>query len=597
MGKEHSRQLKEFLGRENELEIIQRSIESPQNDIVFVMGAGGIGKTRFLQRIQEIYNDENHYIIPNIIDYDDYMLDFEKIIKDEIINTVGREYFEKYLNEIANKEENVRIAYHRKKDIQEKFAEGFNNGIGNKKFILLIDTLEKVTSQDFWTRFIGDLEGLNNIVIVLSGREKHEGKNITRKESFQYLGEVITKYFSSKNKNEILKNFDIHSLLLRSFNEKMIREYFQIKSKLLGIIDNISNNDAFDCIEILTNGKPIMIDLITELILHDKCEKNPLEFLQTKFELYDCMGLAQYNREQLKNKIEIFDKRSVEHLNVGDKGFETLSIEEKVIIYLHLIHFIDRKMIEAFFGKINDESFKRIQDFVYTKALNNDSISLHDKMEDLLKEHLDSFSHQFKLKVYEKAQEVIVHQSEQKRVEKSLLGVHNPKLKTINRRIQILQLDIMRLEFLIDEIVDPTKLLEITFRNYSKKFNEAKLHRYREFTFELVWLASEHEKYMSREQQFQHTLYKADAYTINNNSEKAIAILEELKEQPRLTDEEKINIDNTLAFSYGFLGRLQETYDLQVGVYEHFKKQGDLQQIYGELTATAIHTVKPVNVV
>ena len=28
-----------------------------------------------------------------------------------------------------------------------------------------------------------------------------------------------------------------------------------------------------------------------------------------------------------------------------------------------------------------------------------------------------------------------------------------------------------------------------------------------------------------------------------------------------------------------------------------FKKQEDLQQIYGELTATAIHTVKPVNVV
>ncbi len=464
--------------------------------------------------------------------------------------------------------------------IQAKFAEGFNSGVGDKKFVLLNDTLEKVTSLDFWDNFVGDLEGLKHCNVILSGRGKRENANLQALDkSYQYLDTIKEKFDTHQ---QLKTKFTIDSLELESFDETMCKEYFELKSKLLGINDTITSNDAFACIEILTNGRPIMLDAIAELVVRDKHQDDPLKFLQEKFELYDCIYLARRDKEKLNNKKEEFERRSIEHLNVGDNQFDTLSLEEKVVIYLHFIRFINRDMIEELFGAINNEAFGRIQKFVYTKALKFGYITLHDKMEDLLQAYLQEFSKEFKLKIYQEAIGIIEKQLIVYRDKKKTLKVHDLDLKRINRRIQIFQKDIMRLEFLIDEIEDETQLQSKTFTKYEKKFNDAKFDKYREFALELVWLADEHGKYMSREQKVQHTIYEADALTLNNASKKAIDILEKLKKEPDLTPEELSDIDNTLANSYGFMGDLQKAYKLQLGVYEgtsHYQGiKGDLQK-------------------
>ncbi len=579
-----SLQLEKFLGRVEELDTVSQAIGRATNDIIFLTGFGGIGKTRFLQEIRLRYSDETKYIVPDIIDYDDYMPDFKSAIKDEIIKKIGEKYFQRYSEEIKNKESDIRISQHRKKDIQAKFAEGFNSGVGDKKFVLLIDTLEKVTSLDFWDNFIGDLEGLKHCNVILSGRGKRENENLQAPDKlYQYL-DTIKKKFDTHQ--QLKGKFTIDSLELESFDETICKEYFELKSKILGINDTITSSDAFACIEILTNGRPIMLDAITELVVRDKHQDDPLKFLQEKFELYDCIYLARYDKEKLDNKKEEFERRSIEHLNVGDNQFDALSLEEKVVIYLHFIRFINRKMIEELFGTISDEAFERIQKIVYTKALKfDDKITLHDKMEDLLQKYLLSFSNSFKLEVYKKVIKILEQQLETKEKKKNNSSIHDNQFKYINRQYQLLQKDIMRLEFLIDEIEDSTKLSDETFEKYKKLFNEVKLHHYREFALELVWLAGEHEQYINKnlKQKTQHTVHYTDALTLNNQPQKAIQRLEEYKNAtPDLTGEELLLIDNALANSYGFMGDLQKAYSLQLGVYEGTSNyqgvKGDLQK-------------------
>ncbi len=120
-----SLQLEKFLGRVEELDMVSEAIGRATNDIIFLTGFGGIGKTRFLQEIRLQYSDESKYIVPDIIDYDDYMLDFESVIKDEIIKKIGKNYFQRYFEEIKNKESDIRISQHRKKDIQRIFPSNY----------------------------------------------------------------------------------------------------------------------------------------------------------------------------------------------------------------------------------------------------------------------------------------------------------------------------------------------------------------------------------------------------------------------------------------------------------------------------------------
>jgi tetratricopeptide (TPR) repeat protein len=390
-------------------------------------------------------------------------------------------------------------------------------------------------------------------------------------------------YFDANNKSEEELKYSVESLKLRPFDEEMMKRYFALKSEILGIVDNVSNTEAFGCIQILTDRKPIMIDAITELIVRDGKQSSPLNFLQTKFDLFNCVALARHKTKKLKDKQEEFNKRSIEHLNVGDNDFEKLSIEEKAVVYLHFLQVMDKKFMKELLPDMSEQHFENIQKLVYTKALRSDYVTLHDKMRDLLAEHLGSFTDGFTYELYQKAENILKKklsesQTDASQREDKYLKLDSIGAKLQKHRIQKWQLDTMRLTFLIDEINDKTKLAPTTFTKYSQMFNDAKLAGEREFILELYLLAEEHTEYMDDDQKIQHIIYEADTYTLNNKPLKSIKRLEKLSTEfdEKLLQKWRVDIDNTLANSYGYLGNLKKAYELQNGVYQ--KLQGDLQK-------------------
>src|SRR5207237_2763476 len=67
--------LMEFVGREEEVSYIDSLIKKTNiHTVVFVRGAGGLGKTRLLQEIHRTYMGKGEFLATDIIDFDDRSL-------------------------------------------------------------------------------------------------------------------------------------------------------------------------------------------------------------------------------------------------------------------------------------------------------------------------------------------------------------------------------------------------------------------------------------------------------------------------------------------------------------------------------------------
>jgi len=540
----------EFIGREEELDTISKLINQKNSKhILFIEAHGGVGKTRLLQEIENIYQEKKDIIIGDIIDRDNHTLFSVKILKESIIKKMGNEHFKEYLKLEQEFSESF-ITHTTCMKMKKVFIDSFNRSVKDKKFLIFIDTAEKITKSKFWKEAVDLVSNLNNFLVIISGRK------ITINEKY-------------KNK---IKNF-LTIIKLKEFSESDGKLYFEKKSKL----ENIKPlpEPLLECLVMLSNGKPILLDLTAEWILESGSRDAPEAFIANvlNLDLKNCMTFVEYEMEDfLYQKQREFEKSLVIHYeNISDTT-------QQIITLLTYIPLLNLTMLEYIWDDENlVEAFNKTSEFVFVKNLQNGYITLHDEMRRLLNAHviprIDSDGRRrehyivkiipyFEYKVKELKDEL----KEATVEEYSILF----KLK---RELNSNIINLIKYLFAVDKFSNKaiTVLSEEFFiANYRNNFALMK---------ELITSADESKIDIKKRVSF--IRMKAKSLSIENKNQEAKALIEECKTKhsENLDETDIARLDNMLAGINTSIGDLLEAKTNQLNAFKIFKKHNLIKSL------------------
>jgi tetratricopeptide (TPR) repeat protein len=344
-----------FVGREKELKLINRLVkEESTSQLLFVIGPGGIGKTKLLQQVTQMYANDSSVIVSPIIDFDETSHRLEFGIFNLIAQT-NRGAFSQYLDQYEDYTRILRSNVGQSRIAEEElktksaFVSCYNENIKNKRGILLFDTVEILSQSGIWIGLVQSLSRLNNSVVIFAGREYGQAKG------------AVKQYFGSSN---------THFVTLKPFTKRDTLEYFD---RLASRLDPNIREKLF----VLTNGHPILLALAVLWLGRDKpfpeIYDKPVEELE---------GLDSNTRERLTQK---FREALVSQL------LEPRRATDNVIIQMACVHRrFDQEILAFMLGLSCEKSQELIQElrvfpFVKPKPY---GITLHDEMRALVNAYI-----------------------------------------------------------------------------------------------------------------------------------------------------------------------------------------------------------------
>lgn len=320
-----------FVDRVSEIKAVRKLLSDSRRRVVVLLGAGGIGKTRFLQEIKRIASEESEKQDINALiwwDFDEYIQKDrpDTYIKNKFLDAAG-------LMEKVSEPHNIRFS---------EIAKLINKK--PKRKLLLFDTLEKLSDPRIKSGLFEMFSELNNSVFIFAGRpiDKNNKKQLFEYEDFLQKAKEIDPALEIIN--------------LKEFDQKSALEYVSEKSKLRRMF--ISNSDKKKLVK-FSGGLPILLDLATDYLA---------------------------NNIQIPNLIAIdsnFEMHLVEQVNRLKTPLDLAVLILSVVNPLDAISFIKILDID------NPETFfKKIKNLSFVKVLPNGQVILHDKMEDLIIKHI-----------------------------------------------------------------------------------------------------------------------------------------------------------------------------------------------------------------
>ena len=532
-----------FIGREEELKTVSTLINQKNSKhILFIEAPGGVGKTRLLQEIERIYKERTDVIIGDIIDRDNHILFSIKILKESIIKKLGNQHFKEYL-ELEREFSESFISHNTYVKMKKVFIDSFNDLVKDKKFLIFIDTAEKITKSKFWKDSIDLVSQLNNFVVIISGRE-------------------IT--INQRHKNRI-KNF-LSTIHLKEFTESDGKLYFEKKSEL----ENIKPlpEPLLECLVMLSNGKPILLDLTAEWILESGSRDAPEEFIANvlNLDLTNCMTFVEYEMEKfLYQKQKEFEKSLVIHYeNISDTTQQIITLLTYIpLLNLEMLTYIweDENLIEA---------FNKTSEFVFVKNLQNGYITLHDEMRRLLNTHviprIDSDGRRrehYIIKIipyFEKRVKELKAELKETKVEDYTL------LFKLKRELNSNIIHLIKNLFSINKFSDKAMTI------LSEEFFNA--HYRNNFPLMKELITSTDASKIALKEKVSYVRMKAKSLSIENKNEEAKALIEECKKSNKAyLDEIDIGrLDNMLAGINTSIGDLLEAKTNQLNAFRIFKK-------------------------
>jgi len=510
---------------------------------------GGIGKTRFLQEIENFNPEKSNIVLNQIIDYDSFMVFDIDVIKNKIMDTLGERHFKGYLD--LEKEYTDKLKSSIVKDIlQERFAKAFNQVLQDKKFILLIDTAEKIKDKQFWNDFRSLLSDLKSILVVISGRtDTLEGETVNRREL----------YFEGK-----IDDYTLISLKLRKFNQKESESYITKKCKV-EYIRPVSKN-ILNCLAMLSNGKPILLDLVIEWISHSDYKDKPDDFVVNELEIDDCNVLANYDKDILYEKRDALEKRLVQRFSNVD------SIDKKIIERLLYVSPLSLEMIPYLFPRekesISLEEFKEFSSYTFIKDLETGYVVLHDEMERLLRKYvLPNIDEDDTKKAYYSQQIIPFYETKLSLLNKS------SSIKSF-REIQernAYAIALVKHLFIVDEYSE--KAVEFLTREVHRARNRGDVTLMKSLLAEV----STHNMEFSSIVDF--TTMKMKLLSMQKKNVEAKKLIETFQKEHEneLTELTEANLRNMLAGVHSSMGELLEAEKNQRFAFEVFKKEQVLE--------------------
>jgi len=271
----------ELIDRKQELEKINAAIAAHGPRVVYVMGDGGLGKTRLLQEVLKVYKDKKHEegkkpIFTNLIDL--YYIEHHtpEGLATKIADHLGEENFKKYAGERARLWKSVErgtvsaseIAKQRSTMLQA-FVDDLNTLSDAQPVVLVLDTAETLVYEDdeLQTLLMPAREGwasvsewlvseflpdLRNVIVLIAGR----------KES-KRLAQAIETRLGARYELIALKPFDADSCeqYLRAVEEAARTENNDIAERIAQIPANLRRM-MFE----YSNGEPFLLALMIDYL-------------------------------------------------------------------------------------------------------------------------------------------------------------------------------------------------------------------------------------------------------------------------------------------------------------------------------------------
>ena len=345
-----------FVNREKEIDQIGQLIKAwGTRKVVCIEGEGGVGKTRLLDHIRELYppglQASFNLLVTKRIDFDDPALHASEILGSRIAEELGERTFTPYFEALLDWHKMGEAGVSRErieeegKRVNQTFVSCFNEITRHWRVVLLMDTLEQMATPSLMYRleFVGHL---SNVLIILAGREMKP----VYEEIAARIGEEDTVF-----------------LRLEPLPDVQVEEYIQFRQRELRLA---LGDDLIKRLVALARGKPLLADLALEWVAREVSLpswlwEKPLEelketapALQAKFEkdLLSPISALRTPRDRLlwmMSMVSPMDKEMVRRLSFWKpekvdavwKEVEALSFVRRLPDGRLMLHDVVREMI------------------------------------------------------------------------------------------------------------------------------------------------------------------------------------------------------------------------------------------------------------
>jgi len=359
-----------FVGRSEQLNLVRDWLQRPDCGVVLITGAGGIGKSSLLEKIEKQYLVDDRFAV----DYFDLAEQPLTMINEAVhlVDSLGRENFPEFTRKLL--ELNTSAGDTSSEGLEEdaiKKCVGEVKGYiisKNKRLLRIIDTYEiasrySVYGDDWIGGINARLKEIPGTAFILAGRDRLHDKYI--------LDEIDQKLADLFGRENILH------IALSGLDEIEMGDFFAECDKHRMIPQEMRKK-----LQLLTGGRPILLSLAVEWL-----QKNiplPVMLEKSLAELEDLIQVEDSYNDLLND----FEFELVSRVRELQSPFD--------IATLYMAH-IDRRMDCKLLSLLldiderkGDEIFKQLVNLPFVKEyIGTDPLkcALHDEMRELVNRH------------------------------------------------------------------------------------------------------------------------------------------------------------------------------------------------------------------
>lgn len=354
----------EFLGRNIELERIQRAIErsAPEPFWLDIVGEGGVGKTTLLNEIPTKLKGEHNFLFSRVIDFAQIRFFSQRWVMDSIAEA-DPTGFRKYrdLASVVQSPHPLSMST----DIPSKISKEFETEKAfvdcastiakeRQRLIILIDTLEYVReTPKLYNFLLSLLSRIPYLTLITAGRPVNN-----EFESFKA-------YFTDYQKDVIN---------LSGFSDEEAMEYFEksVNGSQIG-------SEMRQKLALLTDRKPLKLALSIEWIRRGMSLPD-----LTQLSSIELKKMIDENYEEYEELVRDFEYELVQ-------GFRNLQdpLSDIVLKMAHIYRRFNAELLRRL-TKIHDidKTKKQLFELPFFKVIDNDNFVLHDDVQRLIEEHI-----------------------------------------------------------------------------------------------------------------------------------------------------------------------------------------------------------------
>lgn len=375
--------MNDLVGRRRELAQINYFMHSnpAYPKLVCLHGAGGIGKTAILRALKRKYEVHPSYLTTNVIDLVEARLSKLRSLRSHLADQLDPEceFFSDYYKAVNDYDYELRTSHDieairdRHYRVEIEFLRAFRAVAGDRHVIVFLDTMEAITLYEReWKEYnIPFLSKLPMTSFIVAGREVNQWRPLL---------------------NQYLIGFYELALPISGLTRADADRYFELAPVGRQITGTLREK-----IYLLTNGRPILIDLAIEWLRRELPFKSlklvSSDSLRSVLEAPEQQGTTalQLHGGQtvvLETLIHQFEYELIENI-LELPGRYKLPILAMACLHESADDWLLKNIIDHFMpgSADGDTIVKELGEFTFIKTLPNKRLMLHDEAQRMIREY------------------------------------------------------------------------------------------------------------------------------------------------------------------------------------------------------------------